>query len=89
VELNWPFPYPILRQVGDNLTRPLHCACAKGRVGAMRLLVELGADVEVQAGDGARPLHLSAMFGHVEAIKVRTRARYDKARYVKCDIASI
>jgi hypothetical protein len=41
--------------------RALHCAAEKFNARAMRVLVELGADVDQQAADGSTALHM--LFG--------------------------
>jgi ankyrin repeat protein len=46
----------------------LHVAAISGRVGALRVLVELGANKEAKAIHGRRPLHLAAQQGQVEVI---------------------
>jgi ankyrin repeat protein len=47
----------------------LHWAANNGRVEALRVLVELGADKDAKTARGKTPLHLAAAMGHVEAIK--------------------
>ena len=49
---------------------PLHIACYYGRVNAVRELVRLGANCNVQDVNGSTPLHLAVIQGYVEIIKL-------------------
>jgi ankyrin repeat protein len=49
---------------------PLHNAAADGDVVNIRRLVAEGADVNVLGHQGGRPLHVAAVNGHVDAVRV-------------------
>ena len=52
-------------------TTPLHFACMYGHIEAVRLLIELGANPEVQAaGLGRTPLRLAETNGYVEIVQI-------------------
>ena len=53
-----------------ELSERLREAAGEGRVDAVRVLVEQGADVHAQDQDGDAPLHLAARKGHGEVVKV-------------------
>ena len=57
---------------------PLHVAAALGKLEAMKVLVELGADKEARVDGGATPLHDAALHGHTEAVKVLVELGADK-----------
>ena len=46
--------------------KPAYIAACNGHVDTLRLLYELGADLDTPANDGATPAHVSAHQGHVE-----------------------
>ncbi len=52
----------------DSLT-PLHCAAARGALGAVRTLLAAGADPNAAADDGLLPLHSAAAGGFVEVVE--------------------
>ncbi|MBF0311639.1 MAG: ankyrin repeat domain-containing protein [Magnetococcales bacterium] len=54
----------------DKGARPIHAAAYLGRVGALRLLIRRGAELEALAHGGWTPLHYAAFGGKVEAIRV-------------------
>ena len=47
----------------------LHDAAESGDVAAVRRLVASGADLEEPGEEGATPLHVAALHGHVEVLK--------------------
>jgi ankyrin repeat protein len=49
-----------------------------GHVDAVRVLVEVGAEVEASAADGATPLHVAANHGHVAVVKTLVELGADK-----------
>lgn len=52
-------------------TTPLFFACMYGHVEAVRLLIELGADLNVQAaGMGRTPMSLAETNGHTEVVQI-------------------
>jgi len=56
-------------QLGELRQTALHEAAFYGRVEAIRVLVELGADFEALSAAGWTPLHAAAASGQVEAIQ--------------------
>ncbi|XP_076804206.1 uncharacterized protein LOC143448375 isoform X2 [Clavelina lepadiformis] len=48
----------------------LHEACARGNLEAARLLLEFGADVNLNADDGTRPIHDAVEYDHVELTRL-------------------
>jgi ankyrin repeat protein len=52
----------------------MHSAAVYGRVGAVRKLHELGAEVDARAANGCLPIHLAARTGQLESVKVRDAA---------------
>ncbi|MHC5539043.1 ankyrin repeat domain-containing protein [Singulisphaera rosea] len=54
----------------NNFT-PLHSAAMQGHAAVCQILIEAGADINVQTDpQGYAPLHSAAFAGHVEAIRV-------------------
>lgn len=49
---------------------PLHAATQYGYTGIMRILIQLGEDVNVIAGFYGTPLHVAAFFGHEDALQL-------------------
>ncbi|OQV12609.1 Protein phosphatase 1 regulatory subunit 12A [Hypsibius exemplaris] len=49
---------------------PLHVAAAKGYQDIMRMLLELGVDLNARDADGWTPLHAAAHWGHREGCKM-------------------
>lgn len=49
---------------------PMHRAVEKGDLATMRLLVELGGDVNVPDGNGRSPVHLACRMGNDEVLRV-------------------
>lgn len=47
---------------------PLHAACATGKPGVVALLLQHGADVSAKTHLGDTPLHLAAMFEHLDVM---------------------
>ena len=58
-------PIPTTIQLFD------HFACEEGHLEVARLLVDSGANKEATCADGSRPLHLAALYGHVEILRLR------------------
>jgi ankyrin repeat protein len=52
----------------------LRVAAGHNDVVMIRRLVVEGTDVNDQAANGGRPLHLAAMYGHVDAVQACTSA---------------
>jgi ankyrin repeat protein len=48
---------------------PLHLAAYYGRVASLRLLLELGADVDALDAHGMTPLHIAVIRGHASAVQ--------------------
>jgi hypothetical protein len=53
---------------------PLHCAASKGRIEAIRALVQKGCDINLTARDGNTALHFAAMGGHLAAVELLVEA---------------
>lgn len=49
---------------------PLHTAAAAGDAGRVKHLLETGADINAQDGDGQTPLHKAAVGGHTDVVKL-------------------
>ena len=60
----------MVRATDDRQRTPLHHAAGYGRVGVVRLLLELGADPNLQDYEGHAPLHLAGMYGRDEVVTV-------------------
>ncbi len=50
--------------VGESALAPLHSAALKGQLGAARLLIENGANVDVRHSSRRTPLHFAVLGGH-------------------------
>ncbi|KAG8199670.1 hypothetical protein JTE90_022120 [Oedothorax gibbosus] len=53
-----------LNQLDENKRSPLHYAARYNRVLATQLLIEKGADPDIQGEDGLTPLHFAARYGY-------------------------
>ena len=51
----------------------MHAAAHNGHIETIRVLKELGADVNTLKNDGATPVHVAAHNGHAETIRVLRR----------------
>uniref|UniRef100_A0A0G4IAY4 Protein kinase domain-containing protein n=1 Tax=Chromera velia CCMP2878 TaxID=1169474 RepID=A0A0G4IAY4_9ALVE len=54
-----------------------HAACRFGEAEGLRILVDAGADLNIQDGHGYTPAHLAAQEGHVEVLRVLAHAGAD------------
>ena len=57
----------------EDLVTPVHQAASEGHVQCLKLLIELGAKIDVQDVRGHSPLDLAKLWGH------RKVARYSAA----------
>lgn len=55
--------------VVEGSATPLHYAAEAGNVESARLLLERGADLEAQDGDGHSPLHIAAIMSHPKMVE--------------------
>ncbi len=62
----------------------LHQACSRGDVASARILIEAGADVNVQHLDGATPLHFAAEQGMTEAVEILMGESEFPTALIKC-----
>jgi RNA polymerase sigma factor (sigma-70 family) len=60
----------LLRESGWNRETPLNTASLHGNIATVRLLLDLGADVNLKAESGCYPLHLAARNGHLDVAEV-------------------
>lgn len=58
-----PKPGVLLTFDGDVATTPFAAACQYGRHGAVKVLLDHGADHTIANNSGLRSLHLAATFG--------------------------
>ena len=54
---------------GEDEETPLHVACWKGHLDAVRALLLVKADVEARDKDGWTPLHYACHEGHIEIVQ--------------------
>jgi ankyrin repeat protein len=56
----------------DENTTPIHFACTWGHVEAVRLLIELGAKLDIQSAalGGRTPMSLAESNGHIEIVQI-------------------
>eukprot|EP00929_Paragymnodinium_shiwhaense_P082822 TRINITY_DN43835_c0_g1_i1.p1 TRINITY_DN43835_c0_g1~~TRINITY_DN43835_c0_g1_i1.p1 ORF type:complete len:525 (+),score=117.26 TRINITY_DN43835_c0_g1_i1:41-1615(+) len=52
-----------------ELFTPLHWAARRGHAGAVKRLLQLGADTKAEDAHGAAPIHLAAFEGHLPAVE--------------------
>jgi len=64
----------VIRQGLSDAT-PLHMAARCGSLGAMRALLNSGADVNACCLDGLTPLHIAAWNGHAAAVRLLLQQR--------------
>lgn len=57
---------PILSRSAANGETPLNVAALHGQLEVVKILLDLGADVNLKAASGCYPLHLAARNGHLE-----------------------
>ena len=62
----------------ENRMTALHYAVEASRLNVIRLLLELGADIEAATSDGCRALHLASLEGEVEVVRLLLDAGADK-----------
>lgn len=55
---------------GDNHTTLLHAACYDGRADIAKVLIDLGADINLRESCGRTPLHHAANHGHLDVIEL-------------------
>ena len=56
----------------------MYIAAARGQVESIRVLKELGADINQADHDGVTPLHIAAAKGHVEVLRVLNQFKQKK-----------
>lgn len=72
------------RALRHNNFSPLHAAAMQGHVGICKILLELGADPDVQTNpQGYAPLHSAAWAGHIDTVTLLLEfsARTDVKNY--------
>jgi ankyrin repeat protein len=68
-ECKWNYSFKVVLKIVNGLT-PAHIAAQRGRVEALRVLDELGADLNATMSDGRTTATLAAEKGHVEVLQV-------------------
>jgi ankyrin repeat protein len=58
-----------------NKWTPLHAASEGGHVGAVRVLLDHGARMNVRLDDGRKPLHLASRNGHLKVVQLLLERR--------------
>ena len=63
---------------------PLHCAARKGRLDAVRYLIDKGSTIDMKNIKGNTPLHWAALFGHLDTVQflIEQGSTIDMKNYV-------
>ncbi len=79
VEAGTDIDRPLRDQVPGQGGTPLHIAVLAGQTGALRVLIESGADLNAKArdADGGTPLHWTAALARIDAAQVLVDAGAD------------
>ncbi|KIJ06606.1 hypothetical protein PAXINDRAFT_91740 [Paxillus involutus ATCC 200175] len=64
------YPNTIINPDDQSLGTPLHSACLGGHISIVELLVQKGADVNMQGSNSCTPIHLACSGGHVSIVKL-------------------
>jgi uncharacterized protein YegJ (DUF2314 family) len=59
----------LLESTDGEGERPVHTAAKHGQVECLRLLAELGADVNAKTGQGVTPLHYASGYGEIGVVR--------------------
>ncbi len=68
------FNIDVNEPLADSCHSLLHKAAGSGSVQCLKLLVEMGAQLDVTNTEGETPLHVAAANGHVESVNVLVNA---------------
>ncbi|UCC44420.1 MAG: ankyrin repeat domain-containing protein [Candidatus Zixiibacteriota bacterium] len=67
----------IINSLDSNHMTPVNLAAQSGNGKAVKLLIQLGADLTIGDADNSSPIHLAALGGHNDIIKVLLEAGVD------------
>jgi len=73
-----------LRERGDNGRTPLHLAALHGREGAVKALIDAGADLAAKDPRGETPLHSAVQASSMQAVKLMLAAGADASAQDRC-----